>query len=166
MYPSILCTFGGHCRAQEHRWNGHYFQNHDCYMCILRKSVQGGRRLTWLESPVQFSGMSQSFTASLHTTPMNSICRVTQLRTASTQHWATAMWSATYLAIVATELIAALGALSQRALVTAGPSFSGALLKKTHSHPLSKLPLGPQIWPPTAKTHHRAATVTLFSLLH
>ena len=28
---------------------------------------------TWLELPVQFSGMSQLFTASLHTTPMNSI---------------------------------------------------------------------------------------------
>lgn len=30
--------------------------------------------LTWLELPVQLSWMSQSFTASLHTTPRNSIC--------------------------------------------------------------------------------------------
>lgn len=34
--------------------------------------------LTWLELPEQISGMSQSFTASLHTIPLNSICSSTQ----------------------------------------------------------------------------------------
>lgn len=54
---------------------------------MMHKSVwgdqEGGRKLelTWLESPVQFSGMSQSFTASLHTTPINSICRSAQWKT-------------------------------------------------------------------------------------
>lgn len=116
---------------------------------------------------MQFSGMSQSLTASLHTTPMNSICRVAQQRSASTQHCATAVRSATYLAIVAAEPVAALGALSQRALVTAGPSFSGALLKKTHSHPLSlKVAFRATDMAANSESHHRGATVTLLSFLH
>lgn len=42
--------------------------------CQKVKSWRARVGLTWLELPVQFSGMSQSFTASLHTTPRNSIC--------------------------------------------------------------------------------------------
>lgn len=41
------------------------------------------------------------------------------------------MQNAVYLAIVAAETVATLGALGQRALVAAGPAFSGTLLKKT-----------------------------------
>lgn len=61
-----------------------YHTQNECV--LLHKSVWGmherGHKLelTWLESPVQFSGMSQSFTASLHTTPLNSICRSAQLK--------------------------------------------------------------------------------------
>ena len=41
---------------------------------LIEKGLQCTQcKPTWLELPVQFSGMSQLFTASLHTTPMNSI---------------------------------------------------------------------------------------------
>lgn len=41
-----------------------------------------------------------------------------------------------YLAIVAAEAVATLGALGQRALVAAGPAFFGTLLKKKrHRYP-------------------------------
>lgn len=50
---------------------------------------------------------------------------------AFTRYGATVMQNAVYLAIVAAETVATLGALGQRALVAAGPAFSGTLLKKT-----------------------------------
>lgn len=62
-----------------------YHTQNECV--LLHKSEwgaqEGGRKLelTWLESPGHFSGMSQSFTASLHTTPINSICRSAKLKT-------------------------------------------------------------------------------------
>lgn len=40
-----------------------------------------------------------------------------------------------YLAIVAAEVVATLGALGQRALVAAGPAFFGTLLKKKKQIP-------------------------------
>lgn len=53
------------------------------WMCVFGcwDLCDGSWSLTWLEFPVQFSGISQSFTASLHTTPMNSICSRKQCRT-------------------------------------------------------------------------------------
>lgn len=106
-----------------------------------QKSVWGGQEggrkleLTWLESPVQFSGMSQSFTASLHTTPINSICKSAQwktdwrVHTACSPYAAAGMLNAVYLAIDAAEAVATLGTLGQRALLTAGPAFSCTLLQ-------------------------------------
>lgn len=49
---------------------------------------------------------------------------------AFTQHGAAIMPNVAYLAIVAAEAVATLGALGQCALVAAGPAFFGTLLKK------------------------------------
>lgn len=46
------------------------------------------------------------------------------------RHGAAIMRNVAYLAIVAAEAVATLGALGQRALVAAGPAFFGTLLKK------------------------------------
>ena len=53
--------------------------------CGFEKAGVRESALTWLEFPVQFSGMSQSFTASRHTTPMYSICSHRPCQTVQTR---------------------------------------------------------------------------------
>lgn len=80
------------------------------------------------------------------------------------------MQNAVYLAVVAAEAVAALGALGQRALVAAGPALSGTLLTKTRMKAAfyDREHLGGKeaIVNDNSGTHHWAATVTLLSLLH
>lgn len=74
-----------------------------------------------------------------------------------------------YLAVVAAQSIAALGALCQGAPVAAGPSLSGTLLKHnditTRDRNLSRQSHTVH-HSDASDTHHRAATVALLSRLH
>lgn len=78
MYPSSLWTLWGHYSGDKRNAvdKAAYVSQFKKRTTFPRSPLHGLH--TWLESPVQVSGTSHSFTASLHTTPLCSYWDTTQ----------------------------------------------------------------------------------------